>query len=254
MSIPKRIHFKVLTSNAKLDKGQGESFLVSGLSFAPHSLSGFNVCESSTVGCRAGCVLWFAGRTVTSTYRNAAIHRTQRFVNDHTGFMADLQDDIDKLIVISAREGLSPMVRLNVGSDLDWIDFIEANHNVRFYDYSAVVKRALGNLPNNYNVTLSRKETTPDSVLAEMLAMKRNVAVVFDVKYNAQTKTYGKLPSRFYVGKKWFRVVDGDFIDHRIPEVDGSGVVVGLRLKGTNKSKAVSRKLDFAFPVIGQGI
>ena len=52
---------KLLSTNAKLQKTTGDAanYLVAGLTLAPHGLSGHQVCEGSSTGCRAACNLWF---------------------------------------------------------------------------------------------------------------------------------------------------------------------------------------------------
>jgi len=71
----------ILTDNDKLRKlPTGEEILNAGVSLAPASRAGVgNVCPHATAGCIVGCVLWFAGRTVTAVVRKAAIARTKLY-------------------------------------------------------------------------------------------------------------------------------------------------------------------------------
>jgi hypothetical protein len=78
------------------------------------------------------------------------------------------------------------------------------------------------------------------------------VAVVFDVDYYPAVGRIGKLPKTWTIGKHTAPVIDGDKHDVRLPTVDGRGVVVGLRLKGTNKAKARARHQRFALPVLSK--
>jgi hypothetical protein len=54
----------LLRTNAKLAKNRGPAagYAISGLTLAPHGLSGHQVCAGSSVGCRASCNLWFSGQ------------------------------------------------------------------------------------------------------------------------------------------------------------------------------------------------
>ena len=77
-----------------------------------------------------------------------------------------------------------------------------------------------GELPQNYHLTFSRSEDTPDEFVHTICNTHRgNVAVVFN----------GDLP------EKWqgLRVIDGDISDLRFR--DPRGVIVGLRSKGRGK-------------------
>ncbi len=65
----------LLRTNAKLVKTSGNvsRYLITGLTLAPHGLSGHQVCAGRSVGCAAACNLWFAGQRVTPQARNRAI-------------------------------------------------------------------------------------------------------------------------------------------------------------------------------------
>jgi len=101
-------------------------------------------------------------------------------------------------------------------------------------------------LPKNYHLTFSDSERTNDNFLRRVLENGGNVARVFDVPYHPQSGMLGVLPKTVCVDGLWVRVIDGDLHDVRIPSVDGRGVVIGLRLKGTNKAKKHARKRGFA--------
>jgi hypothetical protein len=161
---------------------------------------------------------------------------------------------LDRDIALHVRRaeigGLRPLIRLNVGSDLDWLQVIERWPFVQFYDYTKVSSRMrrylAGELPANYALTFSASERTTDAQLRQVLESGGNVATVFNVAYNGQQKIYGALPKRVQLDGRRFRVVDGDRHDIRLPEIDGRGVIVGLRLKGTNAAKASARAHLFA--------
>jgi hypothetical protein len=239
--MPKTI--RLLTTNAKLSKSpDGSKFLVAGLSIAPHGIGGSNVCEGATIGCKSACNLWFAGLTVMSTVRNAMIKRKEFLQTDSPAFYDQLRNEIRAHIKKANKLGLRPLLRLNVASDLNWSHIIREFPEVTFYDYSKVFTRAVENNLPNYHITYSRSEKTPEEQLQTILDASRNIAVVFNVKYHPQTKTLGELPDTF-MGRK---VVDGDLHDFRLPEVDGKGVVIGIRLKGGTKARQNAIKTGFA--------
>jgi len=243
---------KLLSTNAKLEKSDGPAavYLVAGLTLAPHGLSGNQVCPGSSVGCRAACNLWFAGRRVTDVARNRAIRDTQRLFSDREGFLTDLHKDIRRHVQRAEKLDLRPLVRLNVVSDLDWTDVIRRHSDVTFYDYTKVRSRfdayLRGELPANYYLTFSASEQSDPAAMAGFLDRGGNVAVVFDVEYVPQRQRFGKLPAMARFAGRDYLVIDADPHDIRLPEVDGRGVVCGLRLKGTNAARARARKTGFA--------
>jgi hypothetical protein len=62
-----------------------------------------------------------------------------------------------------------------------------------------------------------------------------NVSVVFDTDYFPQSGRIGELPADWRIGKKTYQVIDGDKHDMRLRHIDGSGVIVGLRFKGSRR-------------------
>lgn len=174
--------------------------------------------------------------------REAQRRRTQLLLDSPAVFHAQLERELNAFSRKCEKRDVTPLVRLNTASDLDWSATIRKFPEVQFYDYTASAKRAAANALGNYDITFSRKEVTADSTLRELLTMGVNVAIVFDVEYNPQHGKFGALPAS-WLG---FPVVDGDKHDFRLREVDGHGVIVGLRLKGGLESKARARKTGFA--------
>lgn len=240
----------LLRTNAKLAKAGPDNYLVAGLTLAPHGLSGHQVCPGSTTGCRAACNLWFAGQRVVPAARNRARLDTQWLFDDRPGFLAQLHRDIAAHVRKAERWGSRPLIRLNVASDLDWLDVIRQWPGVQFYDYTKIRSRfadyLAGRLPENYALTFSASELSHPSTLASYLRRGGNVAAVFDVDYYPACGRVGPLPGSVrYWGEDW-PVIDADTHDIRLPSVDGRGVVCGLRLKGTNAAKARGRATGFA--------
>ena len=210
------------SSNAKLEKGQSFGWQTLGLSLAPYTLSGSNLCPHASAGCAAAC-LFTSGHGRFDAVKQARLERTRRFLTDRDAFIDQLKLEIAKGEKSAKRKGFKLAVRLNVLSDLPWHNLIEMGEfsSVQFYDYTPNPRRMLqwakGELPSNYYLTFSRKEDNGDAVdLA--LSHGVNVAAVFD-----------KLPDE-YAGKQ---VIDGDLSDLRF--LDPRGVIVGLKAKGDGK-------------------
>lgn len=200
--------------NAKLGKADVPTY---GLSLAPASASGHNVCPKSTPECRRGCVS-FAGRGMLRGVAAGRAIKTQFFAENPAAFVALLADEIRAAV---ARHDGPIAVRLNTFSDIPWHTLIpwlfEMFPDVTFYDYTKVWTRADENLPANWHLTYSASERTSDAEIAAYVAAGRNVAVVF--KGKTLPAAHGNVA-----------VVDGNVTDARW--LDPVGVVVGLNAKG----------------------
>lgn len=245
----------LLGQNTKLVKGS-RKYVVMGLSLTPADTSGHQVCVFSTPECRELCL---AGSGKGAATTDAA--RIRRFKQLHPGllrwgggpeiarilrtlwlfenpltFLLQLASDIDWFVAAARSHRVTPVLRMNVLSDIRWenIPFpnlrtgrwsrnvMEAYPAVQFYDYTKDPGRDLENLPPNYDITFSLAETTANQRhAANMLARGVNVAVVFDV----QAHPPKPLPREFW----GVRVVDGDESDLRF--LDPRPAVVGLRFK-----------------------
>ena len=242
----------LLRTNAKLQKSIPETarYLLTGLTLAPHSISGHNVCKGSSEGCRDSCNMLFSGLRVTPQARYAAIAQTLWLFQDRQSFLAQLNRDIWQHVRRAERAQLTPLIRLNMASDLDWFEVIQKWPTVGFFDYTKIRGRfehyLNGKLPQNYHLTFSRHEKHSPELIQSFLIRGGNVAQVFDVAYNGQRQTFGDLPKFETVGGLQTPVIDGDKHDVRLPSVDGRGVIVGLRVKGTNAAKSVARETGFA--------
>ena len=245
----------LLRTNAKLDKNTGAAsdYVISGLTLAPHSLSGFQVCDGRSAGCAASCNLWFAGQRVTPNARNRAMTDTRDLFSDRPAFIERLDRDIANAVRRAESYQLKPLIRLNVASDLEWFDVIERWPNVQFYDYTKIRNRfrrfLAGDLPANYALTFSRHEKHHTATIRSFLERGGNIAQVFDVDYYPAVGRVGALPESVRIHGREYRVIDGDKHDVRLPQVDGRGIVIGLRLKGTNAAKSRARYNGFAMGV-----
>lgn len=225
------------SGNSKTRKGEKKGFTTYGIHLAPASLSGFNVCDSSSAGCRWAC-LNTAGRGAMTSVQRARIKKTLFFFKDKQGFLAELWAEVAKSIKSAARKNMTPCFRLNLTSDLPWekIKFngqsvMEAFPNVQFYDYckspERMTKFVNGEMPKNYHLTFSRSETNGALALA-FLKSGGNVAMVFRKS----------LPATYY----GHEVIDGDETDLRF--LDGSGKIIGLKEKGLAKKDATGFVLE----------
>lgn len=219
--------------NPKTKKGRARGYATAILHLAPASLSGFNVCQFATPGCRASCLntaghggIIKRGET-TNEIQLARIARTRLFFENRFAFNAMLVKAIETHVRRATRKGLIPTVRLNGTSDLPWEKIrlndgrtvLETFPEIQFYDYTKNVKRALDNVagkhPANYHLTFSRAESNHDDA-RDVINAGGNVAVVF-----------GSHPLDTFEGAD---VVNGDLDDLRF--LDRRGVVVGLKAKG----------------------
>ena len=218
--------------NTKTAKGESKGYMTGILHLAPGALSGVQVCPMASEGCLAAC-LNTAGRGRFDKIQQARINKTRWLFDDRRGFMRALVWSIKATMRKAAREGMTPVFRLNGTSDLPWEKFkcevdgveyrnvMEAFPHVHFYDYTKIPARAIkwaeGRMPSNYHVTFSASEDNESA--CRMVSMAGgNVAVVFD-----------QIPGDWY-GRK---VVNGDETDLRF--LDPAGVVVGLKAKGEAK-------------------
>jgi len=99
---------------AKTEKGDGLKIV--NLSLAPHSMSGFNVCPSSTKECRVNCIGHTAGLNKFETQQIAKLWRTQLLFSDFPCFLRLLLAELNAVV----RNNGPIALRLNTYSDLDW--------------------------------------------------------------------------------------------------------------------------------------
>jgi hypothetical protein len=218
-------------NNTKTIRGMGAGYMTFILHLAPYNLSGYQVCPRATPGCIAAC-LNLAGHggmiplgATTNRVQEARKRRTRWFFEDRDGFMLALAQDVQRGINKARRLGLTPVFRLNGTSDLSWEKYMvpgpdcnifELFSDVQFYDYTAVLGRKVGHIPN-YHLTFSRKENN-DHDVQKALAAGMNVAAVYD-----------EIPQGMY---------SADETDLRF--LDGQQGMMGLKVKGWRAKKDYS--------------
>ena len=254
---------ELLNTNTKLLKTiDGFNFLIRGLSLAPANFSGHEVCAWRGA-CSEICSLWFSGRTVTASVRNAAIERAQLFFNDRPSFIRQLCAEIVLAGCKAAEQEAQLLIRLNTASDIVWeriapqvLEVVSSVGGIA-YDYTKARPTQRATLPNGYHLSHSVHEKTTMADIRNAIDMGRNVVPVIAARYQANGKAehhkFGMLPEsiRFVSGSDEFYLpcVDGDKIDARIPAVDGQGVAVVLRGKGGRAKVKQGVEGGFIFPV-----
>ena len=216
-----------VSADSKTVKGEKLGYLTGILYLAPYNLSGTNLCPNAdNAQCHKAC-LYSAGRGAFNNVQQARLNKTERFNNDLDNFMLDLVWSIEKVIRKAKRGGLTPVIRLNGTSDIDWQTIPVANKNnifnvfplVQFYDYTKQPRKSKS---NNYHLTFSYSGVKSYAKTVEKaLRLGINMAVVFRKE----------LPL-YFMG---LRVIDGDesdlrFLDKR--DDTGQAVIVGLKAKG----------------------
>ena len=216
-------------SNSKTVKGEKYGWKTYGIHLSPNTVSGYNVCFDATEGCIDAC-LDTAGRGAMPSVQTARTNKTKRFFEEREGFLTGLWKEVTSAVKSTIRKELQFCMRPNLTSDLPWESI---KHNGKtlmnefstslFYDYTKSLKRFTrflnGEFPDNYHLTYSRDEKTPDTLVKGLCASGGNVAVVF----------------RQHLPETWLgiEVVDGDDSDLRFQ--DKKGCIVGLLEKGLAK-------------------
>ena len=209
------------TQNYKTTKGEKLGVLTGILYLAPADISGYEVCAGRSKGCTKLC-LYTAGMGAFSNVQLARINKTKAFFEKRVEFLVQLRKDIQALVKKAEKLNMTPAIRLNGTSDIEWTRFglMQEFSNVQFYDYTKIYNRLEKEIPNNYHLTFSQNEDNGYYV-HQALLLGFNAAVVFS------TKKGEMLPSTW----NGFPVIDGDETDLRFMDPKG-GYVVGLRAKG----------------------
>lgn len=223
------------TANPKVLKGQSQGYNTFILHLSPANVSGYETCAKRTAGCTAACLntaghggMFKKGET-TNVVQEARKTRTRAFFEHRSVFFEILVREIKNAIKLSAKQGMTPVFRLNGTSDLAWekYEVVEGKNifqmfpEVQFYDYTKILGRKVAHIPN-YHLTFSAADGNDADVL-KAIQQGMNVATVFGLKKTEP------MPAT-YNGRVVF---NGDESDLRF--LDPRGVVVGLYAKGRAK-------------------
>ena len=216
-------------SNAKTVKGDGSEYLTAIMYLKPYKTAGINLCAmAEQAKCIDPCLVG-AGRGQMDSVQAGRLRKTEWFIRDRQGFMAQLVADLQSFVSYCSKRNIQPCVRLNGTSDIRWElipveghkNIMEAFPSVVWYDYTKIANRR--NVPENYHLTWSYSGANEAYAKQHAIAKANglNIAVVFRRKGDIPTEFLG-LPT-----------IDGDRDDMRF--LDPKGVVVALYAKGKAK-------------------
>lgn len=236
--------------DAKTVKGNKGGKYVTGIMYLlpwKHVVDGkpANLCPmAETAGCVKGCLVT-AGRGRMSNVHAGRLRKTEWFIRDRAGFMAQLVKDCEGLVRYCGRRDVKPALRLNGTSDIrfetipcerggvSYPHIFAAFPEIQFYDYTKIANRKVDGIPN-YGLTFSYSEANPAYAKQVQIALDKgmNIAAVWRKKEN--------IPNQF-LGRD---VIDGDETDMRF--LDPAGVIVALYAKGAAKQDKSGFVLDAA--------
>lgn len=197
-----------------------DTFRYAGLSLMPD----FILCPSSDLAeCREPC-LESSGRGNSPNVQDARTVKAEWFHSDPEAFIAQLVKELGNFSKLCLRQGLRPVVRLNVLSDVAWEKYgiPQQFPEITFIDYTKRAKRLFDKtMPRNYKLIFSYSGVAGYQKQVDWaLESGAPMAVVF----RGDT-----LPLSF-MGRD---VIDGDRSD--LLNAYADGMIVGLRAKGKAK-------------------
>ena len=164
---------KLLTKNAKLEKGNKYEYYNIGLQLSPSYISGYNTCPNASIECGMSC-LNFTGHGSKHMLNKNNIHmvlkariiRTILFFEYRKQFKNRLIQEINlHKNKVNKLNNVKLCIRLNVLSDIKHEkinkDIFEMFNDIQFYDYSKILNRNIKHL-KNYHLTISRNELNKD--------------------------------------------------------------------------------------------
>jgi hypothetical protein len=221
---------KLLSTSAKIDKSQNDEWVNVVMYLEPDADK--SICLGASNGCRETCIKR-TGMMAMPVQSAARLERTKLFLSDPVAFKAQLVKELSSKLKSATKQGKRLAARLNGTSDIDWSDIYAMFPTVQFYEYTkrADLARKLNTI-DNVDVTMSRHEKHKPERIKMLTDQGVNVAVVFDDKR--------PMPATY----QGIQVINGDEHDRRFD--DPKGVIVGLKLKGTNAVKDLARQSGFA--------
>jgi hypothetical protein len=248
----------LLTTNAKLDKCVEHGYLALGLQLAPGVMASrkFEMCPARG-DCYKTC-LFYSGRGSAPSIRNARVERTRMFqkglfaggnmLSVSSEFLRRLDSELELAWLRARRDGLKLAVRLNVFSDVDWVQLLDDNwfkwwHDIQFYDYTKVYERWHRSLhdpawPKNYDLTFSCSE---ERAIHSSRELQRQVfAEGIEVKRPARCTIVVREPDpHLWRAALAHRFVDGDA--HDLTFLHPHGSILRLAAKGRAGSRNPKR-------------
>ena len=212
-------------NNTKIKKSQKESGLrIASLSLYPNDL----ICSGAKLAlCMKPC-LKDAGFGIFPNVKDGRQAKTDFYMQDKEGFLAQLIKEIRNFISLCIRNGEKPAFRLNTISDIDWTKhgIPQMFPQAYFFDYTKVAAR-LGRTPPNYDLIFSYSQNPAyQNQVKKALKTNAPIAVVFR----------GFVPVGSYFLER--EIVDGDRSD--VFNQTQKGKIIGLRLKGNEAKKSKS--------------
>lgn len=225
-------------ANAKLSKSIG--YYNAGISLAPASTSGYNLCVGATKQCKAACIAFTGRAEYLPLIHKSRINRAKLYIEDRKTFWELLEPELHMVDRKAKKLGVEVAFRPNIFSDQNWYktlpNLFSTFPHWNFYSYTKVrgkVRQYMnGDLPDNYHVTYSWSERAKPDEVKSYLKEGINVAVPF----------YDKVEMKGVIPSEWngYQVIDGDESDLRF--LDPKGVIVGLKVKlPKSKAKALKR-------------
>ena len=254
-----------IDANPKTVKGQKVGYMTAILYLAPFKSAGINICPMAELaGCWKGCLntaghggmakgnARFTPYTIElpdNAIQHCRIKRTRLWADDRDAFMVKLVKEINAFRRKAARKGLTPVVRLNGTSDIQWerirglgIDgtwtIFDQFPTLQFYDYTKIAKRLYQKLPSNYYLALSYSEASPR--YAQMCRdAHRDTGCSLIMVYRNKDAIAN---ARTFFEEAHVPVVDGDENDLRF--LDPAGAMVTLKAKGLARKDQSGFVLD----------
>ena len=185
---------------------------------------------------------------IKNPVQRCRIKRTRFYAEDRDGFMQQLKDEIVKFHARARRKGLTPVVRLNGTSDIQWerikayadgtMNIFEYLDNMQFYDYTKIAKRFDRELPSNYHLDLSYSEASPRyAQMCKDAHRKHGMSLVMVYR-----DKHAIARARMFFEESHVNVVDGDANDLRF--LDKPGSMVLLKAKGNARKDQSGFVLD----------
>lgn len=217
-----------VSADAKTVKGEKKGYLTGVMYIQPT----LQVCPAALLADCAKACLYSAGRGVFTSVQLGRINKGNLLTQFEEVAMIALYKSIKSVIAKAKRANLTPAIRLNGTSDIDWTSkkldgktLFEHFPTVQFYDYSKVPSNVRKSAKfANYHVTVSYSNApTFRGIMAELMKYDNNIAVVFR----------GEQPETFL----GYPVINGDESDLRFldREVYAGKAIVGLYAKGKAK-------------------